>query len=381
MLDYDRIIGSIYDCAADPSLWPKTLTEIRDSFQAAYTLIGFANLNATNSEFLPIRYNSPWDENWLNRLGQFLPKIPEVSTMVDGDLDNAWSQLTQSSEAEFHTSEFYEQWVKPQKLRDALNLMYIKRPRYTGAFSIVSANSREPFTPDELRRAAILSPHIRRAILINEMTEKDKFAIALYRKALDSLSVAVFVLGAGRRIIFANTSADRLISDTNFVCLTNSALSACRNGQNTSAFEDALERALRGDQAIGIAGIGVPLFSVEGERAAAYVLPLAGKDIRNSFGAGQCMVFIGRRSEQQPMALEMLRTIFDLTAAEARVAVFIAQGIGPAAISQSLNISIHTVRSHLQHTFAKTNTADQTALGALLNALLPPVTPQGANAR
>jgi DNA-binding CsgD family transcriptional regulator len=68
-----------------------------------------------------------------------------------------------------------------------------------------------------------------------------------------------------------------------------------------------------------------------------------------------------------------LRTLFDLTVMEARVALLLAQGQGPLAIAEGLKISVNTVRSHLKHAYAKTNTPDQTSLGALVHAVLPPV--------
>ena len=134
-----------------------------------------------------------------------------------------------------------------------------------------------------------------------------------------------------------------------------------------------MNRAAKGDAAIGISGIGIPLIGKNGERAAAYVLPIAGKDLRGSIGQGHCAVFVARRDKQQPMALEMLRTMFDLTVMKARVALLLAQGQGPQAIEESLKISVNTVRSHLKHAYSKTVSDDQTSLSAKVHALLPPV--------
>ena len=39
----------------------------------------------------------------------------------------------------------------------------------------------------------------------------------------------------------------------------------------------------------------------------------------------------------------------------------------------AIGISVNTVRSHLQHAYAKTGASDQTALSALVNGLMPPV--------
>ena len=94
---------------------------------------------------------------------------------------------------------------------------------------------------------------------------------------------------------------------------------------------------------------------------------------RGAMGSGHCAVFVAQRGEHQPMAIEILRTMFDLTISEARIATLIAKGDGPQAIAESLGISVNTVRSHLQHAYAKTGSPDQTALSALVNGLMPPV--------
>ena len=199
-------------------------------------------------------------------------------------------------------------------------------------------------------------------------------AQTLYRKVLDQLSVAVFVVGLGRRVAFANAAGEAMLSDGNYLVQSNGMLQARRVAGDVSAFDEAIDRASKGDVAIGISGIGVPLIGNNGDRAAAYVLPIAGKDLRGDMGQGHCAVFVARRGEQQPMTIEILRTLFDLTVQEARVATLIAKGDGPQAIAEALGVSVNTVRTHLQHAFAKTSANDQTALGVLVNGLMPPVT-------
>jgi DNA-binding CsgD family transcriptional regulator len=130
---------------------------------------------------------------------------------------------------------------------------------------------------------------------------------------------------------------------------------------------------LQGDDVLGIRGIGVPLVGLSGERAAAYVLPLAGGDARRALGEGHCAVFVARRGEQQPMAMEVLRTLFDLTAAEARVSLLVSKGDNPQMIADGLNISLNTVRTHLKNSFAKTRCGEQVSLAGLINSLIPPL--------
>jgi DNA-binding CsgD family transcriptional regulator len=375
MFEYDKLVGSIYDCAANPELWPDTLGQVRDSVGGAYALAAFVDMTElalgrpTNFK----RINSTWDEDWLRKLEVLSDKLPNGGGVAGAEIDRSWTQLTRATEAEFQTTEFYNVWAKPQGLRDVVNTPYLLRSSMIGMLSVPCFATREPYNSSECELIERITPHVRRAMLINDMTDKGKLALALYRQVLDQLSVAVFVVGLGRRIVFTNASGDAMLSEGNHVRSVSGTLNAQRIIGAPSALDDAIDRAAAGDTAIGISGIGVPLVGANGERSAAYVLPIAGKDIRGDMGKGHCAVFISQRGEQQPMAIEILRTVFDLSPAEARISTLIAKGEGPAIIAESLGITINTVRSHLSRAFSKTGVSDQAALGALVNKVMPPI--------
>ena len=375
MFEYDRLVGSIYDCAANPELWPDTLCRIRDAVGGAYALAGFADMTDVALGRPPYtkRVSSPWDEDWLRKLELMLKNIPQGGGLTDTEVDKSWTQLSQVTEKEFQTSEFYNFWAKPQGLRDTINTPYLQRSTLVGMLSIPCYATRQPYSTAECELIERITPHVRRAMLINDLADKGNLALTLYRQVLDQLSVAVFVVGLGRRIVFTNARGDTMLSDGNHVRSAAGTLTAQRIIGAPSALDDAIDRAAAGDTAIGISGIGVPLVGANGERSAAYVLPIAGKDIRGDMGKGHCAVFISQRGEQQPMAVEILRTVFDLSPAEARISTLVAKGDGPASISKNLGITINTVRSHLSRAFSKTGTSDQTALGALVNKVMPPV--------
>lgn len=377
MVDYDKLVGSIYDCAANPELWTSTLEELKNWLGTAYLMVGFIDLTPTVYNQSPkfLMRHTQWDVERFHQLQGLVKDAPGSDEFLNGITDSAWTQMAHVTREDFERTPLYREWAEPQGLMDCLTVQYIGRPKMVGVLSGAIHKSRGEFINDEqCRLAERLSPHVRRAMLINDLADKENLALALYRQVLDQLSVAVFVLGLGGRIAFTNASGDAMLSGGNHLNSASGVLVAHRINGVASALDDAIDRASKGDIAIGITGIGVPLIGNDGERAAAYVLPIAGKDLRGDLGQGHCVVFVARRGEQQPMAIEILRTMFDLTVQEARVATLIAKGDRPQAIAEALNVSVNTVRSHLKHAFAKTNARDQTALGALVNGLMPPVT-------
>jgi DNA-binding CsgD family transcriptional regulator/PAS domain-containing protein len=372
--DYDKLVGSIYDCATNPELWVSTLEQIRDYVNGAYALVGFMDMSPTLRGHPPItfRRNSAWSEEWLQIIEQKVASTPLNEPFVYGAVDTAWTTMAYASEEDFQKTDLYQQWVAPQNLRDTLNACYLQRPTTVGVFAMPSYATRELYSKQDCAFVELISPHIRRSILISSIIDQSKMELALFRHVLDTLSTAVFVIGLGGRVAYANAAGEALLSDGNYLTQVGGNLHARRNAGDGSELKNAIDRASKGDTAIGISGIGVPLIGLNGDRAAAYVLPIAGQDLRGDLGLGHCAVFVARRSELQPMVIEILRTLFDLTVAEARIATLVANGDGPQAIAESLGISVNTVRTHLKHAFAKTRTPDQLALGGLVNRLMPP---------
>ena len=207
----------------------------------------------------------------------------------------------------------------------------------------------------------------------NESAEKSKLTTNLYRMVLDTLAAPVFVVDAGRRLILANSAGQSMLEDRQFIQLQDGSIECRLVSGRASPFYDAIKAALSGSLPEGTRGMGIALVSPGGDSAAAYVLPVAGNDVRATASPDHCVIFVARRGEEQSMTVEILRTVFDLTMSEARIAMHVAKGESPQSIADRLELSIHTVRTHLKHVFGKTGTTDQPSLGALVNSLLPPI--------
>ena len=374
MESFNRIVGKIYDCAANPQLWPATLDTIRDDFGAAYVLTKFARSDASISNTRPldiVRFTA-WAPDWLERLEPIMHKMVGYDTSMAMDIDDVWIYSNQAAPDTIHKSEFDAEWVRPQNLLDCMKFNFLKREGIYGIVSLASHRSRGTFSADDGAKATAIAPHIRRAMMINELVDRSHLALALYRKVLDSLSAPVFILSVGRRIAYCNGAAERVLEAGDILFANNGVLYTRRDNGTALAFNTATERATKGDLSLGIHGIGVPLLGRDGLRAAAYVLPIGGEDLRRDLGQGHAAVFVAGQLDQQPMLIEILRTVFDLTPTEARIASLVAKGDSPYAIAEALGLSINTVRSHLARCYSKTSTSTQISLAASINLLVPP---------
>ncbi len=376
MDDFERIIGDVYDCAVNPDLWQQTLERIRAHLGCAYVMFGYADLSLTTSDGIAMQQlrSTSWDAVWFQKLERLMPKIPGIDEYWRAGVDVPWSQMDYLDEAEFHQTDFYQEWVRPQGLRDGMNTAYYDRTLVHGVLSGATGAGSPLFGQREKDFAARITPHIRRAVSINSMVDRSTLALTLYRQVLDALSVAVLIVDGNGRLVYANALADAILSKGDLLAFHNGHVRARRTDGILDHLQLAIAKAAHGEGSLGISGIGVPLVSPDGERASAYVLPLDGNELRRELAPGHAAIFIAQRKEQQPMAVEILRTIFGLTPSEAKVAYAMAQGEAPGAVAAAQGTTVNAVRYHLKNAYAKVGVNDKTALAARVSALIPPIT-------
>lgn len=116
---------------------------------------------------------------------------------------------------------------------------------------------------------------------------------------------------------------------------------------------------------------------LEGHDASS-ALPLLGDDERPTlllwtrWMEGAALLTIRAAVPPPPPPRRLLHELYELTAAEARLAVKLAGGSRLSDAAAELGVSIHTARSQLRQVFTKTSTSRQTELLRVLLALSPP---------
>ncbi len=370
-----RLIGRIYDCAVDPEQWTETLTHIRDTLDLAFVSMNYLEFGPTYPQTPPDMrtFITDWDMEWIAALGPLVPKIPHFDAMRGAALDQPVTQLSLIDEPDFRRTEFYREWVEPQGLRDTCNISVIKRDRQNAMLSATIRDSRALFSDEDVRLLGLLSPHLRRALMISDMVDEQRSWIQIYNALLDSVSSAVFLVETGARLRYHNAAAEQLLVAERCIRLRNGQLQPV-SGQHADAFAAALDRACAQDDAtLGSWGNGMALPGEDGAVAIAYVLPLGRSERRRALGPGLAAIFMTSNADARPPSMEVIAALSGLTLAEARVALAIASGKSTQTAANESGISIHTLRKHLANIYEKTGMRSQTALATFVNRLNPPM--------
>jgi DNA-binding NarL/FixJ family response regulator len=114
-------------------------------------------------------------------------------------------------------------------------------------------------------------------------------------------------------------------------------------------------------------------FPVRNAEAAmiAHVVPIRGS-ARDILFRCAAMLILTPVSRPEAPSLELMRSLFDLTPAEARVARGLAAGQTVKGIAAESGTSTNTVRSHVKVVLTKVGYSRQSDVVALLNGLRPP---------
>ena len=370
------IVGDIYDCVLNPEGWTGVMVRITETMDAAYSTIALADIAGNHGRFAA---RSPWDAERMRVLQEDydFDAIPGLKAVVVGDIDTPVATLSHMSEAELQQTPFFQDWAKPQGLREGCIIKFVHTPDRIGLMGCTTRADREIISVEEQRFMASLSPHLRRASLIGDLLDQARVTASLYRQALDHLAVPVVLTGANAAILHANGAAQQMFSAQGPILSRHGLLQA----QNTAvvlALQEAIASAAGADASLGSRGIGLPISAPGQPPAVAYVLPLTEGTARAAFRPACAAVFVSTTTSASPLPEAVLATLFDLTPAEARVLLRIGSGLSATSSAVSLGIGENTMKTHLNRIFAKTGTRRQADLVKLISNIGAPLHPIGA---
>jgi DNA-binding CsgD family transcriptional regulator/PAS domain-containing protein len=370
------VIGKIYDSAVDPALWPGAL-------EAACGLIGatLGSIGIYDFQRKSVSWASQWggDPYWMELYAQkYAPMMPFWQTMnlyEVGEITNTRGLVERlgSSEEEFLQSRFFKEWAKPAGYRDVAACTIMRSEHQLGAFQMHTPPTRDLVGPKEMAIAALLIPHVRRAVTISDLLNMRSIATAAFESTLDALAVAVVLVDADGRIRHANAAARAMMNAGDPILSHHGELRA-GSSQATTVLATAIKRAATNETELGLAGIGVPVAGADGQPAIAHVLPLKSGTLRPDLSLGAiAAVFITPAQQTALPPAEALAALYELTPTEARVLLEIASGKNRAAAAESLGIADSTVKTHLARVFEKTHTSEQSELAKLVATMTPPI--------
>lgn len=335
-----------------PDLWPKVLQGVADAAGALGTVLFTSDTRSvfrwTSSNSIRTLMEIWTAENWqakcerpgrmlkANRQG-FVRDI-DVYTMEELEAEESWTG--------FH---------RPNGLGWAAG-SFVMIP--TGDVAVISVERRfvdGPMSEEDIARLDTLRPHLARAALVAVRSDYEKAATAT--RLLEALGLPACATSRSGRVVVAN---DAFLS---FRGLSTGARDQIRVGHDGA--QALLAQALGRSQEVGFGGASIPLPASGGPPAVIHVIPIR-REAHDVLGLSDAFVVLTPVEPTEAAPAGLLSGLFDLSAAEARVAAGIASGLSVEAIAEQHGRSRETIRSHLKQIFQKSGVSRQAELATLL---------------
>jgi DNA-binding CsgD family transcriptional regulator/PAS domain-containing protein len=364
------LIGSIYDCALDPSRWERTLADVRDVLDCQGLMLTLTDLRY---DHLLLQKSVGVGSYEIEQMPKYLPEIHALL----GPALASWPSLDEPMVLSrhlptyFEMSRYFQECVKPTGVIDFMELFLMQTPMHVSAFSAARNDRQGVITEREIELGRLLLPHLRRAVTISKLLDIRTIEGTRMAEALDALRCAVVLTNEHGTILHANHSAEHMLEKGGPIQSPQGVLQTTAPSA-TAELRSALALAAGNEAGIGKTGLAIRLTEPDVPPIFAHVLPLTGSDFRTRLQpAAVAAVFIGAPPDAHEGA-DAVADAFGLTPAERRLLASLFGGRTLTETAATLGITRPTAKTHLEHIFLKTGVTRQAELMRLWTGLISP---------
>jgi DNA-binding CsgD family transcriptional regulator/PAS domain-containing protein len=368
------LVGRIYDCAIDPTLWPDTIHTIEQALDAVSGGIVLFDYKGGEDRLLVRDSRAPTnsDIGFQNLLASVKPYQRPIIGLPPELIDEPMIMPQFSEKAEeLKRSLFFKQWAEAQGIHQTMQTVALQEPTRLAIFGVNRHIAQGSFQAKEISLMRRLAPHVRRSFVISDLlglreAESDTFA-----SVLETIPTGICIVGGNGRILHANSAAKIMLDRKHHIQAEAGHLQG-PDPATTAELHAALRKTQLNAAHIGSSGIGIPLHGSDHRLAIAHVLPLTHGTLRPQV-APQALaaVFINLGGPVYFDDLDAIARSFEFTPAETRLVSQILRGRSTSEASKALRISEATTKTHLSHIFEKTGVSRQIDLVGLMQRLLP----------
>jgi len=379
-------IRRLYDAATDAEKWPAFLQELARCLDANGAHIVRVQ---PHNHALTFSVLYGYDRAMLELYGgdgaglgasfarfeqhftQLMPTDPRVR-LVEQYPSRPFSCRLAISEAELHRSKVYQDLLKPAGVEYSL---VVSVPEDDGSLimmGVLRGRQSTHFKEHEVETFGALIPHVKQAVALSEHLARVDLVNRIAFEALDGIAMGILLVDENARLVHANATAKRIVDLADGISLYNGILALHAKDENAAlrrAIWDAVAKVRTGEIPPGEA-MAVSRLSGN-EPFPALVATLWGNHLRYGLGRSDkplAVVFVTIPEEPQEAPAELLRRLFGLTLAEARLCERLVLGRTVEEAAKELEIATDTARVHLKRVFDKTGVGRQAELVAKILA-------------
>jgi DNA-binding CsgD family transcriptional regulator len=355
-----ELVDRIYECAFVPDLWPEILAKLAHLGGAMSGWLCISNGNvlrwAASSEEARADLRPLMESGWITRSERFNRQLRAKQTGFIPD------RTLYNSLEEMRNDPAYRDMLYPRGMGWASGTAIALPTGDDMVIALERAYDQGSASSAVIESLNAVHPHLARASFVAARMQLERARAAT--QALALLGIPALVFADSGKVLAANQLIETL---SGFILWRTKDRIALTDARADTLLRDAIATADRDDTP------SVRSFPVRNADSAmiAHVVPIRGS-ARDIFSRCAAMLMLTPVTRPEAPSVELIRSLFDLTPAEARVARGLAAGQTVKGIAAESGTSANTVRSHVKIVLTKVGYSRQSDVVALLNGLRPP---------
>lgn len=370
------LVGEIYDAALEPNGWQNILESMTARFNSNMAYLGFRECSDGKSGTLTSRVFGMTPDILDNFNLHYRESSPTFRHSRDLSVGDIYADQMLDDYDAYRRSAVYNEYFRPLNAEHMLKIKISGDKNGYGGL-IIRRSARSGFySGEDIALLAALTPHLRRAFAFCRRLSELDLRLAAAGDALDALPLGIVLISNGGDPMYVNRAGARMFS----VCdgLTADATGVhSRHRHDDHLLQSLIAGATAPNQENGLSnghsyGGSMTLQRPSGKRPyAVTVTPVSRHEALFARFRPSAVIFISDPEVESETPTEILRRLYGLTAAEAELAVRLANGLSLDQAADQQDIAKETARAHLKRIFSKTETGRQAQLVRLLMTTPP----------
>lgn len=365
------VVGLIYEASYRPAEWSTVLRRVAEatgssSAALVYRDEAYPRANFVYAHGIPTETFQAYMERYIH-LDPFVDLI--AKNLPLGQVSAEHLLVSSREELRNIAPEFYDEFMIPHDLYHIGGSGLLLDGERMAAIAIQRNRALGPWREEQLARLACLTEHFQRAFRIHrEFTRLRVQEYALYAM-LDQLVIGLVLVDRNEHVIYSNPVARLALKSHPAVNMRGKRITAT-DVESARALSNHISRAVnRAHDTVSERGGIIGLRHADSDYPLVMLItPVT--DLKQAFRlddeSAAVAIFISDPQHMQAIDPDALQEIYNLSRAEAEVAVALANGMNMKDISAAKEVSLETVRSQLKSVYRKTGTNGQSDLIRLL---------------
>ena len=363
------LIQILYEVSEDLDNWQRFLERLREITRSDAVIIRSAN-HATGQGYAPI--SAPYLPIQLKAYKElYHPAAIELFQANNPLFVTPGAVSTREvaiSDEDFLASRLYREFFGPLGWFHFLNCVFDKSGPVVHNLSLMRTSEQGPVSQDEVDLLRKLIPHMRRSMQIYRQLREVSACNRVLGEVIDCLPIGVLLANSDGRVFASNRTAQDLFA-------REAGLGLSADGQmrlKPAQAERRLLSLIAEAAAVGLSGEGDSashmIFERGGQRAplSLMVFPAGGHRTELMSSEACAAIYVSDPDNRINPSESLLRGLYQLTRAEARLASLLVRGLTVEQAAERLKVTRNTIRTHLKRVFSKTHTKRQADLVSLM---------------